>query len=809
MIARLFPRILAVLAFGLVAADEPKVTETWTGFHNASDAPALAEGISVPQAGEYTVKAWLPEGSAWTFSAEGPVVTLQGDGTSGTGAPSWKTLGVVRAGRAERITFHFPRSKVERTSKKGMANDGPEPWIVPPALILTTDAAGDPSPLLDLVRGRIDSASPSPDLRRTTARTNQEGADFQPPATAAAWRERARELREQLLVTNGLWPSPPKTPLRPKVVGTLDRDGYVIEKVVLETLPGVTLSGNVYRPKDKTGRLPGVLSPHGHYADGRVNVDVQHRCVGLAKLGCVVFMYDMVGYNDSKPFGHEFLNDRLKRWGLNLVTLQTWNSIRALDYLTDRPDVDPARIGCTGESGGGTQTFLLTAIDDRVKVAAPVVMVSEEFQGGCVCENCAGMRHGTDNVEIAALTAPRPLKLVGATGDWTKHTMSRIAPPIRAIYELLGKSEHLSVDLFDYQHNYNQTSRNAVYPFLAYWLLGVENPEGTREGDQSIESPEALLTFTEANPAPANLKSAEAVEADLIRSLGWAIEELAPGTSSAAWESSRRYLGTSHRVRTGLSNPPAETLETSVIRGITHGGVQVIHAEVGRVGEGDRVPLVRWVPAEATGRVTVIATTRGKAELLDREAPASKLARELIKRGQGVVFFDPFLVGESANSNRIGEGRPRALHFECYNPSIAEDQMQDLATVVAWTRFQPGVREVSLVGFGAAGAQALVARPALQGLARTALDLDDVELGDGSNPLPSGLDLPGLFQFGGLKAAAALTSPAPLWLIEADRSVDRSWPMQAYALDDASGRLKISESRPTAEALARWIDLGE
>ena len=133
-----------------------------------------------------------------------------------------------------------------------------------------------------------------------------------------------------------------KTPLNPKITGKLDRGDYTIEKVVLETFPGFTLSGNLYRPAKVTGKVPAILCPHGHWSDGRVNVEVQPRCVRWAKLGCVVFLYDMVGYNDSKPFPHEFSNDRLRHWGLSLPTLQTWNSIRALDWLTPlagcRPD---------------------------------------------------------------------------------------------------------------------------------------------------------------------------------------------------------------------------------------------------------------------------------------------------------------------------------------------------------------------------------------------------------------------------------------------------------------------------------------
>src|SRR5262249_26315169 len=153
------------------------------------------------------------------------------------------------------------------------------------------------------------------------------------------------------------------------------------------------------------------------------------------------------------------------------------------DWLTSLPDVDPALVGCTGESGGGTQTFLLTAIDDRVKVAAPVVMVSDWFQGGCACENCAGLRVGTDNIEIAALTAPRPLKLVGATGDWPAKTMTNAYPAIRSVYALHGRPDRVSADVFNFPHNYNQTSRNAVYPFLARWLLGVDDSQATLEGD--------------------------------------------------------------------------------------------------------------------------------------------------------------------------------------------------------------------------------------------------------------------------------------------------------------------------------------
>src|SRR5262249_39943915 len=366
---------------------------------------------------------------------------------------------------------------------------------------------------------------------------------------APAWRDRAVHLREQMLIALGLWPMFPKTPLNPKITGKLDRGDYTIEKVVLETFPGFTLSGNLYRPAKAIGKIPGILCPHGHWSDGRVNVEVHPRCVRWAKLGCAVFMYDMVGYNDSKPFPHEFLNDRLRRWGLSLPTLQTWNSIRALDWLSSLPEVDPARSGCTGESGGGTQTCLLTALDDRIKVSAPVVMVSDTFQGGCVCENSAGLRLGTDNVEFAALCAPRPLILIGATGDWTAKTMERAFPAIRGVYSLAGLTGRVHAQVFDFPHNYNQTSRNAVYSTMGRWLLGIDDSASTKEGKQEAEKPEDLFTFDKEHPAPSGRKTAEQLEAYLIETLSHLIDDLAPSSSPSRWEAARRLLLTSLKIR--------------------------------------------------------------------------------------------------------------------------------------------------------------------------------------------------------------------------------------------------------------------
>ena len=816
--------VLAIAWLPEARAQEPSPREARV--FTASDLPRLKEqGIRLPK-GRYTVKVWCPTRQEWSLTADGSTLTLQSHVDGGDPKPHWQMVGSAELSgdRAVRVVVETDEPKAKAKRSDAESKSAPAPIPVPALLALSNDADFKFSAALDLLRVRVDSVDPPADPRRASIRTNKQGADFRPPVSVDAWRDRARHVREQLLVTMGLWPMPPKTPLNPRVYGKLERDGYTIEKVVLETLPGFTLSGNLYRPAAATDKRPLVLCPHGHWKDGRTNPEVQQRCIRWAKLGCVVFMYDMVGYNDSKPFGHEFLNDRLRRWGFSLVTLQSWNSLRALDWLTTLPDVDPARIACTGESGGGTQTFLLTAIDDRIKVSAPVVMVSDSFQGGCVCENCAGLRIGTDNVEFAALCAPRPLKIVGATGDWTAQTMTHAYPNLLVLYSLMGTTNRVSADVFDFPHNYNQTTRNAVYAFVGKWLLGIEDPKITVEGEQSPEKADDLFTFNDDYPAPSAQKTPAQLEDDLIRGLNREINELVP-YSPVSWEAARGLLKTSHRVRVGLVNPtPGAIDETEVRRktppdvttfngekgGTKIRGTTVVHALVGRKNTGEKIPVIRLIPPDPSGRLTTIVSGRGKAGLFSADGSTySTLVQALLARGQTVVGFDPLFVGESLDPSSPANRRPETAHFDTYNPSLAADQMQDLATVLSWARSLPDVREVNLIGQGRGGVQALLARPALEGLGRTAIDLRGFSEGDGAANFPREIDLPGILQFGGLKAAAALTAPAPIWIYRPGGSFERYWPEKAYALANAAHVLRLTTTRPSSEELARWIDTGE
>ncbi len=810
-----------------IHAAEPEAPEPPAALYVASDFPRLGRGIDPGFSGEATVQVWAPSEDEWSLTGKDGTFALSLTSRPGDPSPRWQTLGTVTLVQGQLFKIAVSPGPAARSSEPSNSDKAagkssktnqtkkaksaqPKQPVEAPAFLWLSAAKDDTNhPALDLIRGRTDTIEPTTDRRRNHFRTNQQGADFQAPATLQAWHDRAHHLREQILVTLGLWPMFPRAPLNPRITGKLERGDYTIEKVVLETFPGFTLSGNLYRPAHASDKVPGILCPHGHWDDGRVNPEVQQRCIRWAKLGCVVFLYDMVGYNDSKPFTHAFLNDRLVRWGLSLPTLQTWNSIRALDWLIALPDVDPARIGCTGESGGGTQTFLLTAIDDRVRVAAPVVMVSETFQGGCVCENAAGLRHGTDNVEIAALCAPRPLVLVGATGDWTSNLLTRSYPAIRGVYSLIGSTDRVSAQVFNFPHNYNQTSRNAVYAEMGRWLLGIDDPDRTKEGKQSPEKPEDLLTFHSAHPAPSDRKTPAQLEDDLVASMGRMLDDLAPGTSSSRWEAARRLLMTSLRIRVGLTNPAPEQVEDHEVRRISLEDMTVVHSIVGRRRTGEAIPVVQLVPPHPAGRLTIVAAPGGKTAVADGSGKPDVLARALLARGHIVVGFDPLFVGEAFDPRQPAGHRPNTAHFATYNPVTAADQIQDLATVVAWSKALPDVREVNLVAKGLSGTQLLLARPALKGLSRTVIDVEDAPDPQEPGAFAAAIDLPGMFQFGGLKAAAALTAPAPLWLHGGSRSFDLSWAKAAYAHSDASSMLRIEPRNPDSDQLASWVDQGQ
>ena len=391
---------------------------------------------------------------------------------------------------------------------------------------------------------------------------------FTPSSSPGAWTQRADRVRRQILVSEGLWPMPTKTPLNAVIHGRIERDDYTVDKVYFESIPGFFVTGSLYRPKNRSRKLPGILCPHGHWNDGRfldtgvegVRKEIaqgaerfdeggrsvlQSRCVQLARMGCVVFHYDMIGYADSvqipMEIAHGFKTQRpemntTENWGLfspqaeahlqSVMGLQTWNSIRSLDFLLSLPDVDPDRIACTGASGGGTQTFILSAIDPRIKVAFPAVMVSTAMQGGCTCENACGLRIDTGNVEFAALFAPKPLGMTAAD-DWTKEMPEKGFPQLKDHYAMMGAPDRVKLSPFlQFGHNYNYISRAAMYNWLNQHLhLGLKEP--IVETDYKRLSRAEMSVWDDQHPKP---EGGPEFERKLLR---WLTEDAAKQIAAA------------------------------------------------------------------------------------------------------------------------------------------------------------------------------------------------------------------------------------------------------------------------------------
>lgn len=332
-------------------------------------------------------------------------------------------------------------------------------------------------------------------------------------STLDAWKDRSHRIRDGLVQGMQLERMPDISGhFNPVITRYRKFDGYSVENIVIESFPGFYITGNLYRPLEEQKKYAAILNPHGHGVDKRFSEETQKRCAVLARMGAIVFTYDMIGTGEMLQVNHKM--------PIALV-IQTYNSRRVLEYLLSRKDVDPERIAMTGYSGGGTQTFMLTALDDRIKISAPVTQVSAHFFGGCVCESGMPVHksatHQTNNVEIAALCAPRPMLVVSDGGDWTKNTPDVEYPYIRKVYAAWGVPEKVNNAHFASEgHDYGYSKRAAVYAFFTPYLKlddkFVKANDRYNEDFVSVLSKEDLMVYDSSHPVPKDaLQGDEAV----------------------------------------------------------------------------------------------------------------------------------------------------------------------------------------------------------------------------------------------------------------------------------------------------------
>jgi hypothetical protein len=541
-------------------------------------------------------------------------------------------------------------------------------------------------------------------------------------ATLADWEKRKAQLRKQILSASGMFPMPERTPLHAEVFGRVENRDCTIEKVLLETMPGYYLGGNLYRPLHATGKHPAVLNPHGHWTYGRLENQPLDSGpsfgISLARQGYVVFAWDMVGYNDTRQTPHAFGGPVEQLWSFGPFGLQAWNASRALDFVASLDDVDTTRIGMSGASGGATQTIMLAAVDDRLNFIAPSNMVSFFMQGGDVCENTPGLRIGTNNVEIASMFAPKPMLLVSATGDWTRNTPTEEFPAIRAIYSLYGKAGNVETTQQEAPHNFNQWNREAVYRFFGLRILGEAAGKKFTENNPRVEMLQNMLALQGRSLPGGALTYAQIFDQ-------WKRMAEAQLNASAP-EVARESL------RLALAAEWPDKVEAQ-----RDGENLVLY----RPGAGDRVPGV-WLQGRGAPALLVDA---------DGAAAARQTAafRELRAAGRPVLLIDAFQTGRAVAPRDRG-----VRNFLTFNASDDQCRVQDILTALAYLHAKDA-GSIELIGEKKAGIWAQFA--AAVAPVAVKLRLEGTAFQDSEEEFLRDFAVPGIQRAGGLRASVRLT----------------------------------------------------
>jgi hypothetical protein len=650
---------------------------------------------------------------------------------------------------------------------------------------------------------------------------------WSPPESKEAWEKEADRIRRQILVSNGLWPLPEKTPLEPVIYGLNDRGDYTVEKVFFRSRPGVYVTGSLYRPKNEApgGKRPGILCPHGHWPNGRfydagekaavesmktgaetffsgAHSPLQARMIQLARMGCTVFFYDMVGIADNSALPHQagFNDVAAELWLQNKMGLQTWNSIRAVDFIESLPDVDPKRIGVTGASGGGTQTFMLFAVDPRPAVAFPAVMVGTAMQGGCTCENASYMRQDINNVAIAALAAPRPLGMTGAN-DWTIDIETKGLPELKKVYGLYGKADNVEAKCFPhFPHNYNEVSREVMNTFMAKHLgLGSASVEQT---DFWPMTREQLTVFDDKHPKPEDWLNANDLRAVMKKDS----EAMMAGLALSDEASLKRYrevIGGAANVMFGAAVQPDSA------KAISDDSDPRVHRSWVEF-DGHRIPMIQLKPTgKANNEVVVWIDGKGKSHLFGDGGKPKPAVQKLLDAGYTVASADVVLTGDT-----VEEGKPAAYpvnkgfpgYTYCYNRPLLALRVRDIVATrnLASHIFRKDGKAgtVHLVGTGDAGLWVLLSHllPMSPSDARTIVDLNGFQFQQVDSVEHPNL-LPGALKYGDVDGLAALAAPATLTIHRPSGSL----PLLSKAIAITKGRMQTSQDELSDNAVVEQI----
>jgi len=639
--------------------------------------------------------------------------------------------------------------------------------------------------------------------------------------TPAEVRARQEYVRKKVVEALGGFPQ--KTPLNARVTGTLERDGYRVEKLIYESQPRFYVTVNLYVPTRGRPPYPALLGTAGHSANGKAMEGYQRVWISLAKRGFVVLAYDPPGQGEryeyfdtekGKPrFGstteHTMAGLQCLLTGTNFARWELWDGIRGLDYLLTRKEVDRRRIGVAGNSGGGTQTAYLQVVEPRLAAAAPACYITswEKLWGTSgpqdAEQNFAGfLQDGLDFGDFLIAFAPRPLKVITATQDFfpiegAKATFAEA----RRIYEVLGAAERIAFFERDEKHGWSKPLREATYQWMQQWLNRVE--DAGAEEDFAVE-PDADLHVTPTGQLATSLKG------ETVHSLNRALAERVyrPGRIRDAAKL-RAAVAARLGLAGGTGPQPVRVTEAGVL---PRQGYRIEKLAF-ETEPGITVPALLFAPEAGAAKkpAVIYLNPAGKGA----DAAPGRDIEALVKAGHLVLAADLRGWGESGPPQKpgvYGGAYQPAMRAILVGKTMVGMQVYDLLRVFDYLAARPDVDAAriavfgkghgGLVGLYAAALEGRLEKVALEGAMLSYLDIVRARLHENIIEIV----VPGVLRDFDLPDLVAAVAPRAVWVVDPRTPTGGKVSVLAAAVEYVQAKkVRLAERRSFAETYADWI----
>jgi len=697
--------------------------------------------------------------------------------------------------------------------------------IIPLACLLWASGAfSQPAAELNFLAGQVDGRELNLELKKYLRAKAEASLSERRRRVAAIGSQsdldaRRRYIREKILASIGTLPQ--RTPLNAKITGTVDRGDYRIEKLVFESQPKFYVTANLYVPQRGKGPYPAVLFPLGHEAGAKAHTAWQHVLVSFAKKGFVGLAWDTIGQGERVQMWDADLGESKVVRSTTEHTMQglqcllvgdalarytIWDGIRALDYLASRPEVDPERIGVTGNSGGGTHTAYLAALDDRLKVAAPSCYLTGygrllDTIGPQDAEQCMTnfLSDGLDHADFVLAFAPKPYRVLAAIRDFFSIAGARdVYEEAKTVYERVGAGDRIAMTEADDGHGYTLPRRLAAYDWFSRWLLGKED---------SAPEPEVTIAAEDELWATTSGQVATSLGGETVATLNQSrLAAIRRGAVSR--ENVQRFLG-------------YQAAEKTAWR--THGTLEGKGCRIQKiVYESEpaiRIPALLYVPEGPPGRKPAVVYAHGRGKAAGHEE-----ALALAQRGALVLSLDARGLGETrAAGERYGSDWPRlfgdfenAMTAMLTGKTLVAMRAEDISRGAGVLLEQAGADPDRLTAIGREGAAVAVLHAAALdgrfkrlGLERMVVSYESVVKHAVHKQLAEDV-IPGVLRHYDLPDLVRLAGSAGVVVVDAVNPVGQPLPLaevtRAYG---GEGKVRAVRRRPGDTAASLFAGLWE